>query len=96
MDLYQKQSLKSHVGKTVSHILSLLCYSQQVTSLSCALMVPLDWFGDPFKTFSVSAQKAPLFAFLFTCNLRIRQPGKGAIDDVFLSLNKNADNNVSV
>lgn len=59
-------------------------------------LYPLTAFGDPFKMLSVSEQKAPLFAFLFTCNLRIRQPGKGDVDNVFLSLEKNTDNNVSV
>jgi len=44
----------------------------------------------------VSEQKPHLFAFLVICNLRIRQPAKGPVDNVFLSLEKNTDNTVSV
>lgn len=44
----------------------------------------------------VSEYKVHLFIFLFTLNLRIKQPGKGDIDSVFLSLEKNIDNNGSL
>lgn len=98
MCLYQGQSLKAKLGSQCSSLTFPVYCVTLIRSLHLPVLPqhPLTAFGGPFKTLSVSEQKAPLFTFLFTCNLRIRQCRKGAVDNVFLSLEKNRDNNISV